>query len=290
MKAASVIATPNKRARSTVWTRLIHNRSAIIGFTIIVIFALSAIFANVLTPYDYAEQDLTRILESPSADHLLGTDDVGRDVLTRILYGGRVSMTIGLISVTIGLLIGGTLGAVAGFYKGKLDSVIMSIMDMMQAIPSTLLALVIASTLGPGIVNLMIAMGISSIPSYARLVRAATLSIGDQEYIEAARLTGCSDARIILTHIFPNCMATIIVNATLRMAYAILGAASLSFLGLGVKPPMPEWGSMLSSARQFMTMHPHLIIFPGIAIALVILGFNLMGDGLRDALDPRLKN
>lgn len=230
------------------------------------------------------------MLQGPSAEHLLGTDDLGRDTLSRIIYGGRVSLSVGFIAIIIGLTVGGTLGAIAGFYRGRADNVIMRCMDIMQSIPATLLALVVASTLGPGMFNLMLAVGIATIPSYARVTRASVLTISNVEYIEAARLTGCGDARIILTHIIPNCMATLIVNTTMRMAYAILSAASLSFLGLGVKPPMPEWGAMMSSARQYITSDASMILYPGIAIVLVILSFNLLGDGLRDAMDPRLKN
>ena len=199
-------------------------------------------------------------------------------------------MSVGLVAVAISLTIGGTLGAIAGFYGGAIDDIIMRLMDILMAIPSTLLAIVVVTTLGPGIFNLMLAIGISNIPSFARIVRASTLSIAKTEYVEAARLTGCSDAHIIARHVIPNCLATILVNSTMGMAFAILAACALSFLGLGVQPPVPEWGAMLSSARKFMGRAPMLVVYPGLAIVCIILGFNMLGDGLRDALDPRLKN
>ena len=263
--------------------RFLKNKLSVIGMVVIIIFILIAIFADQLAPYDYAAQDLTSMYLSPCAEHPLGTDNLGRDMLSRIIYGTRISLLIGFSSVGISLLIGTLLGCLAGFYGGKVDTLIMRFMDVMLAVPSVLLAIVIAAVLGTGVFNLILAIGIASIPSYARIVRASILSIRDQEYIEAARISGCSDARMILRHILPNILAPV-------LGLAILNASGLSFLGLGVEAPMPEWGSMLAAARGDMRNYPYLVTFPGIAIVLVVLALNMVGDGLRDALDPRMKN
>lgn len=273
-----------------VWKRLRKNRLALIGLVILAIFFIAAVLANVIAPYGYSQQNLDKTFMFPSRQFLLGTDELGRDILSRIIFGARISLQIGFISVIIALLIGGVLGSVAGFYGGISDTVIMRLMDMMLAIPNVLLAIVIASILGTGMGNLMIAIGISSVPSYARIVRASILSIRDGEYIEAARLSGCSDFRIIARHILPNIIAPIIVQVTLSLGLAILNASSLSYLGLGVQAPKPEWGTMLAAGRNYMRKYWHLVVFPGSAIALVVLSFNMLGDGLRDALDPRLKS
>ena len=265
--------------------RFLKNKLSVIGMVVIIIFILIAIFADQLAPYDYAAQDLTSMYLSPCAEHPLGTDNLGRDMLSRIIYGTRISLLIGFSSVGISLL-----GCLAGFYGGKVDTLIMRFMDVMLAVPSVLLAIVIAAVLGTGVFNLILAIGIASIPSYARIVRASILSIRDQEYIEAARISGCSDARMILRHILPNILAPVIVQTTLGLGLAILNASGLSFLGLGVEAPMPEWGSMLAAARGDMRNYPYLVTFPGIAIVLVVLALNMVGDGLRDALDPRMKN
>lgn len=269
--------------------RFLKNKLSVIGMVVIIIFILIAIFADQLAPYDYAAQDLTSMYLSPCAEHPLGTDNLGRDMLSRIIYGTRISLLIGFSSVGISLLIGTLLGCLAGFYGGKVDTLIMRFMDVMLAVPSVLLAIVIAAVLGTGVFNLILAIGIASIPSYARIVRASILSIRDQEYIEAARISGCSDARMILRHILPNILAPVIVQTTLGLGLAILNASGLSFLGLGVEAPMPEWGSMLAAARGDMRNYPYLVTFPGIAIVLVVLALNMVGDGLRDALDPKLK-
>ena len=270
--------------------RFLKNKLSVIGMVVIIAFILIAIFADQLAPYDYAAQDLPSMYLSPCAEHPLGTDNLGRDMLSRIIYGTRISLLIGFSSVGISLLIGTLLGCLAGFYGGKVDTLIMRFMDVMLAVPSVLLAIVIAAVLGTGVFNLILAIGIASIPSYARIVRASILSIRDQEYIEAARISGCSDARMILRHILPNILAPVIVQTTLGLGLAILNASGLSFLGLGVEAPMPEWGSMLAAARGDMRNYPYLVTFPGIAIVLVVLALNMVGDGLRDALDPRMKN
>lgn len=272
------------------WKRLKRNRMAMVGLGILAVFAIAAVFADLIAPYHYAEQHLDKVFQFPSREFWLGTDNTGRCIFSRIIYGARISLQVGFISVGISLAIGGALGAVAGFYGGGADNAIMRVMDVLLAIPNILLAIVIASTLGPGLQNLMLAVGISSIPSFARIVRASVLSIKEMEFIEAARLTGCSDLRILLRHLTPNILAPIIVQVTLSLALAILNASSLSFLGLGIQPPIPEWGAMLASGRAYIRQYWHLVTFPGIAIAIVILALNMFGDGLRDALDPRLKS
>lgn len=275
---------------ASTWRRLCRNRLSVIGMTILSIFILAAVFADVIAPYPYSKQNLRSIGLSPSAQHLFGTDNLGRDLFSRVIYGARVSLRIGFVSTMIALICGGILGSITGFYAGKADMIIMRIIDMMMAIPSVLLAIVISASLGPGVRNLMIAIGISSIPSYTRIVRASILSLRGDEYIEAARLCGDSDFRIIWRHIFPNILAPVIVQVTLGMALCILNASSLSFLGLGVQAPQPEWGSMLADGRSYIRQYPHIVLFPGLAIVFLVLSLNMIGDGLRDALDPRMKN
>ena len=273
-----------------VWIRLRKNKLAMTGVLIIAIMAVIAIFANFIAPYDYAEQNLSESLQFPSKSHIFGTDEFGRDIFSRLIYGSRISLAVGFIAVGIAVIIGGSLGAVAGFYGGVVDNFIMRCMDVLLSIPPILLSIAILAALGPGLMNLMIATGISAIPGYARIVRASVLSIKGQEFVEAARAVGSADVRIIIKHIIPNCLAPLMVQATLGMASAILTAAGLSFIGLGVAPPTPEWGAMLSGGRGFIRNFPYITFFPGLAIAMTIFGLNVLGDGLRDALDPKLKN
>lgn len=270
--------------------RFLKNRLSILGILILTVVILLAVFADVIAPYPYDQQDLTAVYQEPNAEHIMGTDNLGRDLFSRIIYGGRYSLSIGFMAVGMALLMGTALGCVAGFYGGRADSLIMRFIDMMMALPNVLLAIVITSVLGPGLLNLTIAMAVSSVPSYARTARAAIMSIRGQEYVEAARLNGCSDVRIITRHILPNILAQLIVQVTLSLGLAILNASGLSFLGLGVQPPTPEWGSMLAAARGEIRNYPYLLIFPGCAIAIVVLALNMVGDGLRDALDPRMKS
>ncbi len=272
-----------------VWHRLKRNRMAMFGLAVILIIVFTAIFADVVSPYSYRTQNLRRIAESPSRDHWLGTDELGRDIFSRIIYGTRVSLQVGFVAVSISVIVGGFLGAMSGYYGGKLDNVIMRMMDVLLAIPSILLAIAIVSAFGGGLVNVMVAVGISSIPIYARIVKASVISIKEQEFIEAARAVGARDFRIIFKHVLPNSMAPIIVQGTIGVAIAILSAAGLSFIGLGIQPPTPEWGAMLSGGRMFIRTAPHIATFPGLAIMITIFALNLLGDGLRDALDPRLK-
>lgn len=272
-----------------VFHRLKKNKMSIVGIIVLVILALIAIFANFLAPYSYSKQNLVHQFEPPSKQFLLGTDEYGRDILSRLIFGARISLLIGFIAVGIALVSGGTLGAIAGYYGGIVDEVIMRIMDILLSIPSTLLAISIAATLGPGLFNLMIAVGLSSLPQYARVIRGSVLSLREQEFVEAAKAVGSSNFRIILKHIIPNCMAPIIVQSTLGVAMAILTASGLSFIGLGIQPPYPEWGAMLSGGRGYIRDFPHMTAFPGLAIMITILALNYLGDGLRDALDPKLK-
>jgi len=289
----ATVSSNSQKKRSQwleVWRRLKQNKAALVGMFIISILILSAIFAPWIAPYHFDDQDLMRTFQSPSREHLLGTDNFGRDIMSRIIYGARISLMVGFIAVSISLIVGGFLGAVAGYYGGRLDNIIMRIIDILMAIPSILLAISIVASLGPGLRNVMIAVGIATIPTYARIVRASVITLKDQEFIEAARAVGANDMRIIVKHIMPNSLAPIIVQGTLGVANAILSAAGLSFIGLGFQPPTPEWGAMLSQGRQYIRDYWHMTTFPGLTIMTTIFGLNLLGDGLRDALDPRLKN
>ena len=272
-----------------VWRRLRKNRMAMFGLCVLVLLVFLAIFADVVAPYGYDEQNYSQMLELPSWQHIMGTDNYGRDIFSRIVYGTRISLLIGFISLAISTVVGSILGACAGYFGSASDTIIMRGSDILMAIPRTVLAIAIATTLGPGLVNAMIAVAIGTIPSFTRVVRASTLTVKDQEYVETARAIGASNFHIIKKYIFPNVLAPIIVQATLGVGTAILLAASLSFLGIGISPPTPEWGSMLSAARSYMRDYWHMVLFPGLAIMITVLALNLFGDGLRDALDPKLK-
>lgn len=291
----SVSSIKKKNKKRSQWAevlrRLRKNKMAMLGLGILTTLVLLAAFADVIADYEEVviKMDLPNKLQGPSAEHWLGTDEFGRDIFARMIHGARVSLYVGIVAVGISIITGGILGAIAGYYGGKLDNVIMRVMDVFLAIPSILLAIAIVSALGPSLFNLMLAIGISSVPSYARIVRASVLSIRDQEFIEAARAIGANDARIIFKHIIPNALAPVIVQGTLGVAGAILSTAGLSFIGLGIQPPAPEWGAMLSGGRQYLRYAWHVTTFPGLAIMITILALNLLGDGLRDALDPRLK-
>lgn len=286
----------NKKAKKRSMTmevcqRLAKNKMAMLGLAILIVLVLCAVFADVIADYEtkVVAQNIANRLKGPSAEHWFGTDEFGRDIFARIIHGSRVSLVVGLISVSVSLIAGGCLGAFAGFYGGKIDNVIMRVMDVFLAVPSTLLAMTIVAALGSSLINVMLAIGISGIPNYARIVRAAVMSVKDQEFVESSRAIGASSMTTIFREIIPNCMAPIIVQVTLSVASAILSTASLSFIGLGVQPPDPEWGAMLSGGRNFLRDAVHLTLFPGLAIVITILALNLLGDGLRDALDPRLK-
>ena len=274
-----------------IWRRFKRNKMALVGLFIISILLIVAVFADVIVDYETMalKQNIVSRLQGPSFEHILGTDEFGRDIFARIVHGSRISLFVGLGSVLIALILGGILGSVAGFYGGKLDNIIMRFMDILLAMPGKLLALTIIAALGASIVNLVLAIGLSNIAKFARIVRASVIGIKDQEYIEAARAIGAKDHIIIIHHVIPNCLAPIVVQFTLKVATAILAISSLSFIGLGVPMPIPEWGAMLAGGRSYLRDSIHLVIFPGLAIMLTILSLNLLGDGLRDALDPRLK-
>ena len=267
-----------------------ENKLAVISAVVICLFALAAILAPCLTPYDFDEMDLLSRLATPSARHLLGTDEAGRDVLTRMLYGSRVSLLVGIVPTVASMLIGALLGIVAGFVGGRTDAVIMRIADIMLAFPSMLLAMVIMYTLGDGIINIFLALALVNWASVARIVRAETLKLKESEYVEAARSIGVVRFTIMLRHILPNCIPSLIVLFTLNIPSAILSESSLSFLGIGIKAPQASWGLMASTGRQFLYSQPWLSLSPSLAIMLIVLAFNFLGDGLRDVLDPHLKN
>jgi|SRR5690625_1023707 len=270
--------------------QLRKNRFAVIGFFIIIFFIFLGIFAPFLTSYGYAEQDLINRLQPPSAEHWLGTDDVGRDIFSRIAYGARLSLRVGFFAVVGALVFGTILGIVAGYFGRWIDMIISRLFDIMLAFPSILLAIAIVAILGASLRNALIAIAIVNVPIFGRLVRSRVISLREEEYIMAARAQGMKNSRIIFHHILPNSLAPIIVQATLGFGTAILEAAALGFLGLGAQAPLPEWGKMLAEARDFIQLAPWTLIAPGVSIMLVVLGFNLIGDGLRDALDPRMKN
>lgn len=286
--AVSKLPTPIKDTElRQVWRHLRRNRLAMAGILVLAIFVLCAIFAPFITPHDPIKTDLRNAFNEPSEENVLGTDWLGRDNFSRILYGSRISLAIGLISVTIGMFIGVPIGALSGYYGGRFDLLIQRLIDIMIAFPGILLAIVIVTILGVGVENVMIAVGVASVPIYTRLVRGSVLAVKEQGYVAAAKALGIGDARIIIRHIMPNCLGPIIVQSTFQIATAILWAAGLGFLGLGAQPPDPEWGAMLSKGREYIRTAHHLTTYPGLAILLMVLGFNLIGDGMRDALDPR---
>lgn len=270
--------------------QLSKNKLAMLGLAILVIEILLAALAPLIMPYDYTLMDMTSCFATPSLQHPFGCDDMGRDIFSRVLFGARYSISIGILAVCLSVIIGMAIGAVAGFFGGWADNLIMRLLDIIQAIPGMLMMIVISAVLGPGYFNTIIALGFGGIPGMARMLRAQMLKERSNEYIEAATSINCSKFRIVMNHLVPNCMSPIIVQATMGVAQTITTAAGLSFIGLGIQPPIPEWGAMLSGARQFMRQAPHLVLFPGLAIAITVLALNLMGDGLRDALDPKLKN
>lgn len=272
---------------SSFYKKLSKNKAAIVGTIIVLIFVILAIIAPLIAPYDPKLPDMSKKLQTPSSEHWLGTDDKGRDILSRILFGARISLTVGILSTCLGAFVGIVLGIVSGYYGRWLDSLIMRICDVLLAFPGILLALAIVSVLGSSTTNVILAVAFFAVPTFARIVRGSTLTVKKLEYIDAIKAMGASDFRIIFKHIFPNILSPIIVQATLYIASAILTACALSFLGMGTQPPTPEWGAMLSDGRSYVSYAPHLSLFPGIAILLVVIGFNLFGDGLRDALDPK---
>ena len=277
------------------WYHFRQNTGAVIGLVVIVLLVLLAVFADVLMPHSPVEQFRDAILVPPvwheggSWTHILGTDDIGRDMLSRLMHGARLSLLIGLIVVTLSLAVGLSLGMTAGFFGGVVDIAIMRLMDILLSLPSLLLAIVVAAILGPGLFNAMLSVSVVVIPHYARLTRASVLAEMSKDYVIASRVAGAGPLRLMVVNVLPNCMAPLIVQATLGFSTAILDAAALGFLGLGAQPPTPEWGTMLASSLQYLQRAPWVVTWPGVAILVTVLAFNLLGDGLRDALDPKLK-
>ena len=270
--------------------KLRRSRLALPGLFIVLLFVVCGLFAPFIAPYDPYKNDLMNVLMPPSAEHWFGTDELGRDLFSRVIYGARISLIEGVFSVGLAMVIGVPIGIVSGYVGGRIDAIIMRLIDVLLAFPGVLLAIVIISVLGPGLTNAIIAVAVYTIPIFARLARGSTLVVRDEPYVEAARAAGLSDLRILSRHIFPNISATLFVMMTLRVAISILTAASLSFLGLGAQAPLPEWGAMLANSRNAMLIAPHVALFPGLAIILLVFGLNLFQDGLRQVLDPKLQD
>jgi peptide/nickel transport system permease protein len=279
------IVSPWKEA----WISFSKNRIALVGLGIVIFFIMIAILAPVIAPYSFKDQNLVERFQAPSSEHWFGTDDFGRDIFSRIVYGARISLWVGFFSVLGSVVFGTLLGIVAGYYGRWVDAIISRIFDIMLAFPSILLAIAVVAILGPSLQNALIAIAVINIPNFGRLVRSRVLSVKQEEYIMAARAVGMKDTRILFRHILPNSISPVIVQATLAIATAIIEAAALGFLGMGAQAPTPEWGKMLADSKNYIMQAPWTLFFPGMAIMLTVLGFNLMGDGLRDALDPKMK-
>jgi peptide/nickel transport system permease protein len=284
--AAPAMVAPARR-RHRAWHKFKRNRGAVFGAIVVLIFAILALFAPWIATHDPLQTSFMAIRKAPSAAMWLGSDELGRDIFSRLVYGARASLMAGVVSVLIALAVGVPFGLISGYFGGWTDSIISRATEALLAIPFLILAIALAAFLGPSLTNAMIAIGVSAAPNFVRLTRGQVLSITKEDYVQSARALGASDTRIICRHIFPNVMPPLIVQATITIATAIIAEASLSFLGLGLQPPTPSWGSMLNTAKNFMTQAPWMSIFPGAAIFLAVLGFNMLGDGLRDALDPR---
>jgi peptide/nickel transport system permease protein len=287
VSVAAPAAPPAASARRDVWRRFRRNHLGLVGAVIVLLLIVMAVFAPQLAPKDPADQNLRARRTPPNAEYLLGADEFGRDILSRIIYGTRASLTVALASVALGLTLGSFLGALAGYLGGWVDSLVMRTMDLFLAFPYLLLAIIIVSALGPGILNTIVAIAVWTIPAFARVARSAVLQLKERDFVTAAISLGAKEARIMGVHLLPNFAATLVVYASLYLAYAILMESALSFLGLGVQPPTASWAGMIANGRNYVTSAPHIATIPGIAIAIAVLGFNLLGDGLRDALDPR---
>jgi ABC-type dipeptide/oligopeptide/nickel transport system permease subunit len=272
-----------------LWQRFRRNKGAVFGLGVFLAIVCMALFADVISPYDPLVQNYLRIMEGPSVDHWLGTDSFGRDMLSRIIYGARIALIVGILAVLLALLVGVTLGLISGYYGGVIDTVIMRLMDGLFAFPILILAIALMAVMGFGVRNVIIAVAVVSIAPFARVTRGDVLAVREEPYIEAARLAGISNTAIIFRHVLPNVLAPIIVQGALRVSAAIITEAGLSFLGLGPPPPTPVWGSMIAEGRNFIMLAPHISTFPGIALMLAVVGLNLFGDGLRDTLDPKLR-
>ena len=292
-EAATVVKTARPKKQSEfvrVFKELRKNSTAMLGLCILLVEIILVILAPVIATYDYTAMDIVAAQQGPSAAHWFGTDELGRDIFSRVLYGGRYSISMGVLAVMISTTVGMTIGAIAGYFGGKVDNILMRLLDVIQSLPAMLLSIVLSAVLGPGYFNTILALSVNGMPASARMLRAQMMKVRGNEYIEAAQSINCSKFRIIVRHMIPNSFSPNIVQATMSIAHMIVMAASLSFIGLGVQPPTPEWGAMLTGARQFIRQCPHMVIFPGLAIAVTVLAVNLMGDGLRDALDPKLKH
>lgn len=287
------VSTDVSKAQSRfqrITKQLLRNRRAVVGGIILLVIITMAIFAPYAATHDPVKQNIRNQLKPPSREHIFGTDQFGRDIFSRVVYGARLSLRVGFLSISFALVVGGLLGLVSGYFGGWMDMIIMRLIDILLALPGFLLALAIVAALGPGLENVVMAIGVSYVPSFARMMQSSVLATRELDYVGAAQALGASDSRIIFLHILPNSISPIIVLTTLSMAGAILSAAGLSFLGLGAQPPTPEWGSMIATARPFIRVSHWSVTIPGLAIFITVMCLNLVGDGLRDALDPRLKN
>ncbi len=269
--------------------QLSYNKLAMFGFILFIVELILCFSAPLIAPYGYNDLNIMDMNQAPNAAHWFGTDELGRDILSRILYGGRYSISMGVSAIVIAMIVGMFIGSLAGYFGGWVDNILMRFLDIVQSLPGMLLTIVISAVLGPGFINTILALSVNAIPHQARMLRAQILKIRNSEYIEAAQSINCSKATIILDHLIPNSMSPMIVQASMGVANQIIMASSLSFIGLGVQPPAPEWGAMLSGSRQYIRNYPYMVIFPGLAIAVTVLSLNLLGDGLRDAMDPRLR-
>jgi len=291
----TAVSTQKKYKKRTPTGEILHrlrkNKGAMLSAAFLIALALLALFANVIYDYetDIIGQNLQARFVKPCLEHPFGTDNLGRDQLARVIYGARSSLPVGLVAVMVALSIGMVLGAFAGFFGGRVENFIMRFMDIFAAVPNILMAIALVAVMGTSTFSLMVALGVSSVPAFARITRASVLSVRNQEFVESARAIGCTNAEIIFQHVIPNCLSPIIVQCTLRMGSAIISAAGLSYVGLGVPPPMPEWGGLLSAGRNYIRDYSYLTTFPGLAILITVIAFNMLGDGLRDAMDPKLK-
>jgi ABC-type dipeptide/oligopeptide/nickel transport system permease subunit len=289
LPARSAARSPAAPGGRRLVARFLRRRAGVFGLLVVLAFVLLAVLADTLAPYDWRAQDVLRRFSGPSPQHLLGTDELGRDIFSRILYGGRYSLSIGLAAVALSFSVGTLVGVLSGFYR-RLDGPLMRVVDVMLAFPGILLAIAIVAALGPGLLSAIVAIGINDIPGFARLNRSMVLSLREREFVTAARVLGAPDPLILGRHILLNLVSPLLVYASLRVSTAILVGATLSFLGLGIQPPIPEWGAMVSTARQYIATAPHTFVYPTLAIFLVVIGFNLLGDALRDTLDPTLRD
>ena len=294
VKNSAISAQKKYKKRSPageVWHRLKKNKGAMVGGAIVLVLIILALLGNVIYDYDtdIVMQNMQERFIHPCWEHPFGTDNLGRDQMARIIYGIRASLPVGFVAVMVALAIGLPLGAAAGYFGGVVENVIMRFMDMLAAIPGILMAIAMVAVLGTSTLSLMIAVGVSAVPSFSRITRASVLSVRNQEYVESARAIGCTNLEIIFKHIIPNCLSPIVVQVSLRIGSAIINASALSYLGLGVPAPMPEWGSLLNAGRNYIRDHSYLTMFPGLAIMITVIAFNMLGDGLRDAMDPKLK-